>query len=124
LFVAEADLFEQLTSATEALVLRPAEQARNERDVLFNAPMRQQSELLNNVTGAAPQFDRVEIRDVGAIQSDSSAGWLQRAVDQSQSCGFPGTAAAQKDKGLGAFDIKAEVFQDDATVDTVLDVTE
>ncbi len=57
----EADHLQQLVDALCDLVARPAEQRRNDGDVLRDGHVREQADGLNHVADAAPQLDGVEL---------------------------------------------------------------
>ena len=90
----EAYVPEQFRDSLPTFLDRPAEQLRNQCDVLFNGPVGQQPKLLNHVADFPSQIDGVEGGDVLPVEPDRAAREWQQAIDQSQGGGLARAAAA------------------------------
>ena len=119
----ERDLLQQLSRSRALLFNGPREQARDERDVLFDGPMREQPELLNDVADAAAQLDGIKGSGVASVEQDGSGGWLEQAIDEPQRGGFPGSAAPEENEGFAGVDLEAEAVQNGSPGDRVAHIT-
>ena len=77
----EPDEREQLIGALSLAVLRPADQARDGRDVLADRLMGEEARLLDDVADRPAQVDHVALRDVLAVDEDPPRRRLDQPVD-------------------------------------------
>ena len=80
----EADELEELVDTRALPLLVPTEQPRHGRDVVFDRLVREQPDLLDDVTDAPAQLHGVDVGDVFLFEVDATTGRLDQAVDHAQ----------------------------------------
>jgi hypothetical protein len=115
----EANLRHQIAGALSLPVGGPADQFWHESNVLFDRPVWEKSELLNNVPDTTSELYGIDRLNVRAIDRDCSSAALQHAVDQSQRGGLARSAPAKEHQGFTAFQIKAKPVEDEPFADCV-----
>lgn len=121
---AETDLIEKLARFLLLPVDGPAEQAWHQGNVLFDGPVRQESEFLDDVADAAAQIDGIETSGVMAFEENAAGGGFEEAVDEPQGGGFARAAAAQEHQRFAGIDIEGQLVQNGAAIDAVAYFTE
>jgi hypothetical protein len=96
----EVDQLEQLPHASRDALLRPAQQARDGRDVLAHRLMREQPDLLDHVADLAAQLPRVALEDASAAEQDVAAVDGDHPVDQAHRRRLAGARRADEDADL------------------------
>ncbi len=112
----EADQEEHLADAVADALLGPALEARDQRYVALDGPVREQADVLNDVTDGAAEADRVPGGLIAPVNEDLAGGRGQQKVDELERSGFAGTAAAEEDQGLAAGDGQVEFVEEEAAV--------
>src|SRR2546422_10037477 len=77
----EPDELDQLAYALTDPGLRPAEQAGHGADVVGHTHVRKQTDVLDDVTDLAAQFDRVQAPNAPPVDEDVTFGHVDQAVD-------------------------------------------
>jgi hypothetical protein len=90
------DEFEQLVHSRSDARAIPTKKPRNDCDVLRDRHMPEQPDVLNHVSDAAPQSDRIRRSDVGAVHEHCATARRQKPVDRSQKRGLAGARRAQE----------------------------
>ncbi len=104
---------------------RPVFQSGNEGHIALDGEVREQAAFLNDVADGAPETDGVPVAVVRrpSMRTSPEVG-MSHAVDEAQSGGFAGAAAAEEDEGFAGFDGEGEVVENGAAGDAVVDAGE
>src|SRR4029077_115196 len=81
---------------------------RDERHIFFDSVMGKEPGFLDGITDVAAQANHVPLRSGAAIHADLALARAQKAVNEFESSGFAGAAAAQKHERLTAPDSEIE----------------
>ena len=98
----EADEEEHLADSLADALLGPALEARDQRNVALDRPVREKADVLDDVTDAAAQADGVPGGLIAAVNENLAGGGRQQEIYELKRSGFAGTAASEEDQGLSA----------------------
>jgi hypothetical protein len=112
----EPDEVEQLVHPRVDLPAVPAEQLRDRRDVGRDGLVREQPGLLDDVAHPPAQRDRVDVRDVRALEQDPPAGRLDQPVHHLQRCRLATAGGSDEDDGLALGDVEVQLVHGDRAV--------
>ena len=100
-------------SPVPAVFLRwPLQQARNQKDIVFHCPVRQQSEFLDHISDLTPQLNRIEFEYVLAIDEHRALTWLEHAIDEPEGRCLAGTTAPKQNQRFSPLNLETEIVQD------------
>jgi hypothetical protein len=88
----QANQHEQFIDARRYSRRLPTEERRDGADVGGNGAMREQSDVLDDVAGPAPERDWIPFADVAFFNADIASIRLDEAIDQAKKRGFSGAA--------------------------------
>ena len=74
----------------------PAFEARHQRNVALDGPVREQTDILNDITDAATQTDGIPLRLIATLDEDRAFGGFEQTVYQLERGGFARAAASQE----------------------------
>ena len=77
----QPDEHQQLAHPAVDPRLRPAQEARDRRNVVGNAHVREQSDVLDHVADPAAELDHLQAADAPAVHQDVAVGDLDQPVD-------------------------------------------
>src|SRR5258708_3808685 len=95
-FFTQPDCSEQLADASFDARLRPVLDSRHERDVALNREVWKQTAVLNDVSDASPQTDRIPLGSATSVNPHVACARQQQPVDQFQGSRLPRAAAPQQ----------------------------
>ena len=103
---------EELPCARPHAIGLPMLQPRDQRHVFLDGHVREEPDVLQHVSDASPQPDRIPFGSVAALDNDAAPGRQQQAVDQSENRRFSSAAAADDGRRLPGRDRQVETAQD------------
>src|ERR1700674_1839261 len=86
----------QLAHASFNARLRPVFDSWQQRDVALDGEVWEQTAVLNDISNASPQPDRIPLRSATSVNADVACGRQKQAVDQFQGSRLPRAAAPQQ----------------------------
>ena len=110
----QGDEIEELGGARGDLWLRPSEELRRDADVLGDAHMGKQADVLEHVTDAPAQRRRIGPMDRLAFNADFAAVGLDQPVDALEQRGLARTGSADQCDEYTRLDVHAGVAQREA----------
>jgi hypothetical protein len=105
----EADQLEQLVHARADAILVPAEQPRDRGDVVGDAQVREEPDLLDRVADLAAQLCRTALLHAAPVEEDVAVGDVDHAVDHPHGGGLAAARRAHEHADLPGRDLEREV---------------
>ena len=100
LFRIEPNELDQLAGALTDPVLRPAEEAGHGADVVGDAHVREQTDVLDHVADLASQLDHVQAPNAPPVDEDVALGHVDQAVDHLHRRGLAAAGRSDEDADL------------------------
>ncbi len=103
----------------------PRLQLRNQRHVLLDRVVREQSDILDRIADMTAQPDHVPCGGIDAIHQNGALVRHQQAIDQLEGGCFAGAAASEQHESFATPDQQAEIRDQSAVMaEPVMDVRE
>ena len=107
----KTDKMQQLMSPRSAACGRPLLEPGNNGNVFLNRHMGKEADILNDVTDAPPQLNRVPVSRVAPFDHDRARGWHEEAIDQLEDGGLANAASTDNGQDFSRFDREREAVQ-------------
>src|SRR5256886_16224883 len=120
----EADEPHELVDARLDALLRPAQKARDGRDVLGDGLMREESGLLDHIADPPAKLRRIICEHVLPVDQDLARARLDESVHHPERCGFAASGWAHEDTDASRRDGEAQAVDRDGVAVTLGDLAQ
>jgi hypothetical protein len=107
----KTDEVQQLMGPRSAARGGPLLEAGDNRHVLLDSHMGKEADILNDVTDAPPQLNRVPVSRVAPFDHNRARGWHEEAIDQLEDGGLANAASTDNRQDFSRFRRQREVVQ-------------
>src|SRR5580704_9241844 len=90
----------------------PGFQTRNHGHILLHGPVREEAHVLNHVTNAPTQANRIPVGLRASLDNDFARGRFEQAVNELESSGFTGAATPEEHQSLSGGYFEADASND------------